>query len=168
MAATLYDVAAEFRQQEQLLADLDLDDQAMADTLESIAWPVEQKARAVAAVIGNMDAAAEMVKAFAKRKADEAKAMQSRADYLRKYLLNNMVACGISEIKATDGSLTLRVKTNPASTVIDDLSLIPAQYLRFGPAPPPAPDAMKIKAAIKAGIPVPGAHLEHAVKLEIK
>jgi len=164
----LYTIAQEYRQQSAQLAELDLDEQTLADTLESIQWPIEAKAQAVAAVIGNMDAAANMVKEFAKRKADEAKAMQARADRLRQYLLDNMLACGISEIKATDGSMTLRTRQNPASLVIDDAGAIPGNLYIYPDAPAPYPDKAAIKAAIKAGEDVPGVHLEHGMRLEIK
>lgn len=164
----LFELAAEYRQQAAQLADLDLDDATLADTLESIQWPIEQKARAVAAVIGNMDAAADMVKAFAKRKADEAKSMQARADRLRTYLLTNMLACEISEIKANDGTLTLKVKQNPPSVIITDPGKIPCNLYIYPVAPEPFPDKNAIGDALKAGQEIAGAHLERGHRLEIK
>lgn len=164
----LYHIAQEYRQQAAQLAELDLDEATLADTLESIQWPIEEKSKAVAAVIGNMDAAADMVKEFAKRKADEAKAMQARADRLRKYLLDNMLACGITEIKATDGSMTLRTRQNPASLVIDDARKIPCDLYVYPEAPAPYPDKAAIKEKLKAGEEIPGAHLERGMRLEIK
>lgn len=164
----LYAIAAEFRQQAAQLAELDLDDATLADTLESIQWPVEEKSRAVAAVIGNMDAAAKMVKDFAQRKLDEAKAMQTRADHLRKYLLDNMMACNITEIAANDGSLTIKVKSNPPAVIIDDESAIPDAYKAEVPAPPKRIDKKLISDALKAGTAVTGAHLERGSRLEIK
>ena len=52
MSLALYTITAEYRQQAAQLAELDLDDQTLADTLESLQWPVEEKAKAVSAVIG--------------------------------------------------------------------------------------------------------------------
>lgn len=164
----LYTITQEYRQQAAQLAELDLDEQTLADTLESLQWPIEEKARAVAAVIGNMDEAADMVKAFATRKADEAKAMKARADRLRQYLLENMQACGISEIKANDGSMTLRVKNNPPSVIIDDPGKVPSNLYVYPPAPAPYPDKTAIKEKLKAGEEVEGAHLETKQRLEIK
>jgi hypothetical protein len=164
----LYTIAAEYRQQAAQLAELDLDEQTLTDTLESLQWPVEEKAKAVSAVIGNMEAAADLVKAFAKRKAEEAAAIQHRADRLRAYLLTNMQACGISEIKANDGSLTLRIRKNPPKVVIDDAGAIPGELYVYPDPPAPYPDKTAIKERIKAGEEVPGAHLECGERLEIK
>lgn len=164
----LYEIAAEYRMQALQLAELDLDDQTVADTLEAIQWPVEEKARAVAAVIGNIDAMAAMVKEFASRKADEAKRLQNRADSLRAYLLNNMLACGITEIKAIDGSLTIKTKQNPPSVVIDSAEQIPEGYMTIPPAPAPVPNKKAISEALKSGADIPGAHLERSMRLEIK
>ena len=164
----LYTIVSEFRQQAEQLAELDLDEQTLADTLESIQWPVEEKTRAIAAVIGNMDASANMVKAFAQRKMDEAKQMQSRADHLRQYLLDNLLACEISEIAAIDGSMTIKVKQNPPKVVIDDAGKIP-QAFYIEPVPPaPYPDKTAIAKALKAGEHIDGVHLERGSRLEIK
>jgi hypothetical protein len=164
----LFTIVQEFRQQAEQLADLDLPPDAIADTLESIQWPVEEKARAVSAFIGNMDAAAAMVAEFAKRKADEAKRMQSRADHLRDYLLTNMQACGINEIKALDGSLTIMVKHNPPKVVIDDAGKIPGELYTYPEAPAPYPDKKAISEKLKAGEVIEGAHIERGHRLEIK
>ena len=164
----LFTIVAEYREQAEQLANMDLDDQTLSDTIESIQWPVEEKARAVAAVIGNMGAANTMLAEFIKAKQAQLKAMQSREDHLREYLLNNMVAAGITEIKANDGSLTIKVKQNPASVVVDDAASIPPKYLRQAAPPPPAADKKEIKAALEFGETVPGCHLQNTQRLEIK
>ena len=165
---TLYEIVSEYRQQASQLAELDLDDQTISDTLESLQWPVEDKARAVAAVIGNLDAHAGLVKEFAKRKADEAKRMQARADYLRKYLLDAMLATGISEIQAIDGSLTIKTMMNPPSVVIDDMRSLSDEFLYIPPIPAVQPDKKAIADAIKRGEDVPGAHLEQTMRISIR
>ena len=164
----LYVIVQEFREQANQLADMELDEQTLADTLESIQWPVEEKARAVAAVIGNMGAANEMLANFIKAKQQQLKAMQAREDHLRDYLLQNMLACDITEIKANDGSLTIKVKTNPPSVIVDDESAIPWEYQRQKPAPPPEVDKAAIKEALKSGVEVPGCHLESKKSVTIK
>lgn len=164
----LYSIVAEFREQATQLADMELDDATLADTLESIQWPVEEKARAVAAVIGNMGAANEMLANFIKSKQQQLKAMQAREDHLREYLLSNMLACEITEIKANDGSLTIKVKTNPPSVIVDDEASIPWEYVRQAPPPPPAVDKVAVKEALKAGVEVPGCHLESKKSVTIR
>ena len=156
----LYTIVAEFREQAEQLADMDLDEATLKDTLESIKWPVEEKARAVAAVIGNMGAANDMLAEFVKRKQEQLKASKAREESLRDYLLSNMLACEISEIKANDGSLTIKVCKNPVSVVIDDADAVPDEFKHHVPPPPPVPDKVLIKKALQAGEIVAGAHLD--------
>ena len=164
----LYTVVAEFREQAEQLADMELDEQTYMDSLESIQWPVEQKSRAVAAVIGNMGAANQMLSEFIKAKQAQLKAMQAREDSLREYLLRNMLDCEITEIKAMDGSMTIKVKQNPPSVLVEDESAIPWEYMRQAAPPPPAVDKAAIKEALKAGISVPGARLVSKQSVSIK
>lgn len=162
----LYTLAQEFRDAAEQLADLDLPDEVIADTLEGARFPVEQKSLAVAAVIGNMRAHADMVKAFAKRKVDEAKALASRADHLEAYLLANMQACGISEIAAQDGSLTITCK--PGSEKVKIVGQVPFKYMRQPPVPEVEPDKVKIRDALKAGEQLEFARLTRDMEVKIK
>ena len=86
----LYEISTQYLATAQQLAELDIDEQTLSDTLEAEAWPVEEKVRAVSAVILNLQAEADMVKGTADRIAKRAKALQSRADALHDYLLINM------------------------------------------------------------------------------
>ena len=56
MNVALYELAAEFRQTAELLADMDLDEDTIRDTIEAAAFPVEQKAVPVAAFVRNLEA----------------------------------------------------------------------------------------------------------------
>ena len=51
--------------------------------------------------------------------------------------------------------------------VIDREQDLPPQYLLQPQAPPPMPDKKAIAAALKVGTPVPGAHAEQRVRLDI-
>ena len=52
-ALSLFALADEYKEIADQLAEMDVDEQTLADTLEGAAFPVEQKAKAIAAVIGN-------------------------------------------------------------------------------------------------------------------
>lgn len=54
------------------------------------------------------------------------------------------------------------------STVIDDQSKLPIEYLVYKPAPEPAPDKVKIKEAIKEWKEVTGARIETKLSLTVK
>lgn len=166
--ANLYEISNQYLATAQQLAELDIDEQTLADTLEAEAWPVEEKVRAVSAVILNLQAEADMVKGTADRIAKRAKALQSRADALHDYLLINMQRTGITEIKALDGTFKAKLyRERDASVVIDSENLIPADYMREIPARC-EPDKVLIKKAINDGYEVPGAHVVKKDRLEIK
>ena len=166
--ANLYEISNEYLATAQQLAELDLDEQTITDTLEAAQWPVEEKGRALSAVILNMRAEADMVNDAIKKLSHRAKAIESRAQALHDYLLINMKRTGIPEIKALDG--TFKAKFYPerdVSVVIDDLDKLPADYLREIPARY-EPDKVLIKKALNDGHDVQGAHLVKNDRLEIK
>ena len=162
----LYQITAEYRQQLAQLADLELDAQTVADTVEAMQGDVEHKLRAVIAYSLELDVLAVGAKDAAARMADRAKALQSRVEWLRAYALRAMQDTGIAEV-ATD-EFAAKVAKKPASVNVTDPALIPADYLRTPPAPAPAPDKTAIAAALKAGQAVPGCELVQGFRLALK
>ena len=162
----LYQITAEYRQQLAQLADLELDAQTVADTVEAMQGDVEHKLRAVIAYSLELDVLAVGAKDAAARMADRAKALQSRVEWLRAYALRAMQDTGIGEV-ATD-EFAAKVAKKPASVNVTDPALIPADYLRTPPAPAPAPDKTAIAAALKAGQAVPGCELVQGFRLALK
>lgn len=161
----LYVLAQDYRAAASTLADLDLDEQTIADTLESLSGDLEVKAQNVAMMARLFDADAAAVKQWAKDAAERAKAIEARAERLRTYLASNLEACGIEKVEGPGVSISFR---KSAAVVIDGEDLIPAEYMRQKPAPAPEPDKKAIADAIKAGIEVPGAHIEQRRSLSIK
>lgn len=166
MNIALYELAADFRETADRLADMELDEQTLRDTLESIAYPVEQKAVQVAAFVRNLEATAEQIKQAEKQMADRRKAMESRAANVRQYLMDNMRACGFTKIEHPMFKITIR--QNPESVVIEDERQIPVDYMRFPELPPPVPDKALMKQAMQDGHDIPGAKLTRTLRLEIK
>lgn len=165
MNITLYELAGELRAVADQLTDMDLPAEVVADTMESITLPFEQKATSVAASLRNLEATAEQIKAAEAEMAKRRKAMENRAAHLRDYLLAQMQRAGVSKIESLMFRIALR--NNPESVVIDSEAQIPADYLREIPAQQVV-DRTLIKAALKEGFDVPGARLERGVRLEIK
>ena len=166
MNIALYELAADFRETADRLADMELDEQTLHDTLESIAFPVEQKAVQVAAFVRNLEATAEQIKAAEKAMAERRKAIENRAANVRQYLMDNMRACGFRKIEHPN--FVIAVKQNPESVVIEDERQIPMDYMRQPETPPPVPDKALIKQAIKDGFEVPGAKLTRTLRIDIK
>ena len=167
MEVALYELAGEYRQASIALANMDLPDEVVKDTLEGLSGALEEKAKNVAFFVRNLESTAEQIKLAEKQMADRRKAMENRAERIREYLKTNMELAGITQIECPH--FKLAIKKNPPSVVIDAESQIPADYMTQPVAPPPAPDKKLIAQAIKDGFEVPGAHLETGkTRLDIK
>ena len=162
----LYEIADCYLADVAKLQDLDLDAQTLADTLEGLTGELEVKATNVAMFVRNLESLADQIKQAEQQMAARRKAIESRADAVREYLLSNMLRTGITKIESP--YFKISVKNNPASVVVDDNASIPAKYLRQAAPPPPAADKKEIKAALEFGETVPGCHLQNTQRLEIK
>lgn len=162
----LYELAAQYRADADKLADLDLDEQTLADTLEGMGGELEVKAQNVIMFTRNLEATAAAIKEAETQMAARRKAMENRAAGLRRYVLENMQFAGIQKIECPLFKLSIR--ENPAAVEIYEPGLIPSDYMKQPETPPPAPDKTAIKAAITAGTEVPGAKLTKGTRLEIK
>lgn len=97
-----------------------------------------------------------------KKKLDEyIKMLESRKKRIEQACIYALDTLQVKSIMTGWGEM--KVKKNPPSVVIDDLTQIPTQYQRQKIQVDI--DKVAIKAAIKAGEEVPGAHLEQATSL---
>ena len=160
----LYIIATEYRDAAMQLADLDLDPQTVSDTLESLSGALEVKAQSVAYMVRNLEVTAAAIKQHEAEQKARRQAIENRADSLRAYLARCMEATGIEKIEGPGVKLSFR---KSSAVVVDAEDLIPAEYMRTKPAPPPEPDKAAIAAALKAGEVVPGVHIEARKSLQI-
>ncbi len=161
----LFDIANEYRNACVVLADLDLDPQTVADTLEGLSGELEVKAANVVGFTRNLEALAEAIKAEETRMAGRRKALENRAASLRAYVLSSMQAAGVQKIEGPRFKITIR--SNPEAVDVFDAAQIPAAFMRQPEPPPPSPDKTAIKAALKAGTDVPGARLTQGQRLAV-
>lgn len=163
---SLYEISTQYQQAFLALAEIeDGNEQLVADTLEGIEGEFSLKATNVTAYLLNLDAEAEIIKQAEERCKARRKAIEARADALRAYLLRNMSACGITEIKATDGSFRARLMAGRESVRIDDESLIPDDCKRTKVIV--EPDKTAILKRCKAGEEIPGASVVRNPTLKI-
>lgn len=165
MTQALFVIAGEYIEAAKKLADLDLDEQTVADTLEGMSGALEVKARNVACFIRNLEVTAEAIKAFEAEQKDRRQAIEKRAERMRAYLQSCMEATGIQRIEGPGVVLSFR---KSSAVAIHEPGLIPAEFMRVPEPPPPTPDKVAISAAIKAGRAVPGAHIETRQHLQIR
>jgi len=105
----------------------------------------------------NIDAA----KANKKKLDAYIKALENRKKRVEKACIYALDTLQVKSIMTGWGEM--KVKKNPPSVIIDDLTQIPTQYQRQKIQVDI--DKVAIKAAIKAGEEVPGAHLEQGTSL---
>lgn len=161
----LFQIAAEYAAAAAAMADSDLDEQTIADTLESLVGDVEDKAVAVAAVIKNIEAEASAIRDAVAAMQARQKAAEARADRLREYLMGALEQCNIRRVSCPH--FVVAIKAKSASVVIDDAALLPAWAMTEPKPPEPQPNKIAIRDALKHG-PVPGAHLQSGTRLKIK
>jgi hypothetical protein len=162
----LYQLADMYVQDLQRLADLDLDEQTVADTLEGLAGDLEVKATNVAAFARNLEASAEAIKGAEAQMAARRKAIEKRAESLKSYLKANMERAGILKIESPQ--FCLSIKKNPPAVAVVAQEIVPAEFFKALPPPPPVLDKKAVADALKGGQDVPGCRLEHGTRLEIK
>ena len=163
-ALTLYQISQEHRALADALQDMDLDEQTISDTLEAESALVE-KSQAVAAVIKNLDAFADAIKAEADAMADRAKKVRNRAEAVKRYLHQCMQVAGVQKIEHPQ--FTISIRKNPESVDVFEEGLLPQDLLREIPAEY-KPDRNLIKQALKDGFDVPGARLTRTERVEIR
>jgi len=161
----LYILAEQHRALAEKLADMELDEATIADTLEAESGEIEQKIIAVAAMIRNLESDAEQIKQAAQQMLDRAKPMQARAERLKEYLKTCMTTANVA--KAPCPWFVVTLAKNPAAVSVTDESLIPADYFKTIPASRQL-DKSSVAAAIKAGTTVPGASLVSGMSVRIK
>lgn len=162
----LFDLAAEYREAAEKLADLDLPDEVVADTLEGMSGDLTTKATNVAMMVADWTALAASIKDAERRMAERRKAIENRAARVTDFLLNAMLYAGIEKIESPH--LRIAVRNNPPAVEIDEPALIPAGFLRDVPPPPPEIDKAAVRAALASGLDVPGARLVQRKRLEVK
>ena len=161
----LYECVAEYRTQLDALAELDLDAQTYADTLESMGGELQDKLRAVIAYSLDLEIEATGAAAASKRMRERADSLDSRVKRLRDYALRSMEATGMTEVSTDEWAA--KVAKKPASVFIAEGAEIPTAYQRTIPAKY-EPDKAALKAALAGGAVIPGVSLVSGHRLQIK
>ena len=163
MNLTLYQISDEFR----ALLDNGFDPETgeALPVLEEKRGQLAEKVNAVAAYILNTEADAEQCDAVIKRVTAMKKSAVNRAEWLRRYLHENMLRTGINEIKGEGFKVTL-YRDRDEQVMIDPAATFPPELCNEPKAPEPS--KTKIKAAIQAGEPVAGAWIVRKDRLTIK
>lgn len=165
MKPTLFEIAAAYRTDIAKLGDLDLPDEVVADTLESLGGDLQDKCRAVAAFAADLDLTVAGMKDAEKRMKARREAVERRSASLRAYLLSGMQLAGVERI---DGpGFVLSIKKNPPAVDVFEPGLVPVEYMKQAEPPPPTVDKALVQQAIKDGHTVAGCRLVQSSRLAI-
>lgn len=163
MTARLYELAPEYAR----LIDAADDGDDVGAELERIGGELSAKVGALCHVITELQseahALANEIERLSLRETSRVRRIESLKDYLRE----NMRAAGIHQIRTATHTISLTPSTPRVE--VDDVSAIPAEYMRQPPTPAAAPDKKAIADAYKRlGECVPGTHVVETVALKIK
>ena len=161
----LYEISAIFRKDAERLAELDLDEVTIQNTLESMAGDLEVKAQNVVFFARNLQATADAIKQAEDAMARRRTAIENRSKHLLKYVKGCMETAQVSKIECPFFRLSI-AKSPPAVDVYEP-GLLPAKYMRQPETPPAVADKKAIAEAIKIGTEVPGARLTQGTRLAI-
>jgi hypothetical protein len=161
MNGSIYDVNKAFQSLAEMLENGDLSQEDFASALAELEQSKVEKCGNAICYLNMMKHGIEDMKAEEKRINTMRKALESRAKNLESafaYVLKNM---GDKEVITKYG--VMKVRKNPPSVVVDDITKIDAKYTRQKIQIDI--DKIAIKKAIQAGENVAGARLEQTEKL---
>lgn len=139
-----------------VLSDDELDPQTVYDTLDAIKDDIKVKADGIASLIDELQNSAERKKKKAKAWQESAKVDTAKADWLQRYLTEELDNAGIKKLETDNHILSTRNYT--PSVIIEDTKKLPFDYLEEKIDYRPV--KKRIREALKAGKEVPGAHLQ--------
>lgn len=160
----LYELGQAYTQVMNMLEDGE-DNQAIIDTLESIGEEIALKARNIAVVLSNYDSNINILDEEIKRLQARKKHEQSKQEYLKSYLKENMERIG--KTKVVTPTHTISIRKNPHKLIIEDENAIPAKFQVIIPQTYKI-DTATLKEALKQGEQIEGARLEQGTSLSIK
>jgi len=163
MTTPLYAIAEQYRAEVEALRNLDLPDEVLADTLESLDGELEAKAVSVAHVVRALEADIEACKHVEAAHELWRKSVENRANRLRQYLADCLTRAGKPKISGVGVNIAFR----PSVAAVEDgtQQATPEDFLVY---PDPRPDKTAIRDSLKAGMPVAGWKLEERNNLQIK
>jgi hypothetical protein len=162
---SLYKMTAEYEAAFLALADLDVPEDAIADTLQAMEGELSTKIANVGAFIKNLDAEADKIKAAEQSIAKRRKVYEGKVARMKDYLRENMERGGIKKVSAIDGTFAITLIAPRASLVIDNQDAIPSRFISERMVEDIDKDG--IKKALEAGETIECAHLEYKSGLRI-
>lgn len=165
---SLYNLTAEYQElYNKLWESIDEEtgevDMAISNALEAKGQQFLEKAVAVATVYRKFDSEIALYEAEIKRLTECKKRLENCRDRLKDNLANACQSVGVEKIDGVYAKISFRTSE---SVEIDDIDLIPEEYLVIKSEV--KPDKTAIKNAIKSGRDIRGVHIEKTQNIQIK
>lgn len=158
---SLYGITQRYNSVMSLLDDDSIPQEDVNNALVLIDDELQNKGENILSFLQKLDDIEEQAKRRKKEIDSYLKSIASKKKRLEKACLYALDTMQVKSILTSKGEI--KTKKNPPAVIIDDITQIPTQYHREKIQVDI--DKTAIKAAIKAGEEVPGAHLEQAVSL---
>lgn len=161
---SLYNLTGQYLELAHKLANLDLDSETVADTIEASGLPDDIALKANGIEMVCRDAVKDLPAIDAEIKRLQAlKAHRvAVADGLKAYLKRNMEAMKMQKIQCP--VFTFSIVNNPESVEVFEEAMVPNDYL----VPKYSVSKTKVKKALMSGVDVPGARLVKTTRLDVK
>ena len=161
--SSLYELTEQFQELLSMALDPDVDEQALADTMEGIECEIKEKADGYAKVIKSLEADVEALKAEEARLAGRRKNISANIDRMKRALESSMRATGKTKFKTT--LFSFGIQKNPPALKIDMPDRVPDEFLI---PQEPKIDSAAIKKELKEGVVLDWCHLEQSESLRIR
>ena len=125
--ASLYELTGQMRTLMDMACDPDVDEQVLADTMESLDFEIEEKADGYAKIIQSLKAQVEGLKGEIERLQSRKRTIENNIEGMKHNLEESMRAIG--KLKFKTDLFSFGIQKNPASVNIIDESKIPKEYL---------------------------------------
>jgi hypothetical protein len=156
----LYEMTVATKQLYELLANEEIDEQTVADTLEAMG--VEEKLEGYCQVIRQYEAEKEMYKAEKERIEKKIKVTDNAINRMKKAVIEFMKVSGST--KSTAGTFTVALSTSKAVNILDE-NKIPVRFLV---EQAPKIDKSSIRAELMSGAEIEGCELQVNEGVRIK
>ena len=155
----LYELSSNYR----AIQEMDLDEETLRDTLDSIIGEAEPKAENIVKWIRNLKGENTAIKEEETRLKNKRITNENKIKSLSLYLEDFLKNSGLTKIKTE--LFTVSLQNNPPSVDVYDATLIPAKYLI---EQLPQVDKTLLKEVLKQGEEIPGATLKQTEGLRIR
>ena len=153
----LYEISQELR---TVLSEGEINEEA----LNAVCIAFNDKALALSHYIRGLQSDENEVQLEIDRLRERQEYFKARSERLKKYLLDNMIACNIEKIDLP--VFTIKTRLCPESVSVRDDWVIPEQY--YIEKIEKRLDKERIRRELKAGVIIDGCELARNIKLEIK